>query len=150
MDTVGRKIVIRKLKEEDAEDISEIYSLITQTTANPDFKRVVQEHVRHEGHEAHFVAELEGKVVGFMISYILPLGFGAEKSAYIATMGVHPKFMGMGVGAGMTEEIFKFYKSKGITHVYTSVRWDSTDLLSFCKTMGFERSEFINLKKDLK
>ena len=33
--------------------------------------------------------------------------------------------------------------------IYTSVRWDSTDLLSFFKTLGFQRSDFINLHKSL-
>ena len=84
-----------------------------------------------------------------MISYILPFGFGAEDCAYIATMGVHPKYMDQGIGAGMTKEIFMFFKSRGIANVYTSVRWDSTDLLSFFKTMGFERSNYINLKQSL-
>ena len=149
MDTVGRKIVIRKLKEEDAEDISEIYSLITQRPVAADFRRLVAEHAHRDDHEAPFVAELDGRVVGFMISYIVTLGFGAEECAYIATMGVHPRYMGQGIGTEMTEEIFKFYKALGITRVYTSVRWDSTDLLSFCKTMGFQRSEFINLKREL-
>jgi ribosomal protein S18 acetylase RimI-like enzyme len=149
MDSVGKEVVIRKLRSDDADAISEIYSLITKKPANEDFKKLVQQHAFKEGHEAHFVAEFDGKVVGFMISYILSFGFGAEQSAYIATMGVHPKFMGQGIGAEMTKEIFKFYKSQGISRVYTSVRWDSTDLLSFCKTMGFGRSEFINLNKDL-
>jgi hypothetical protein len=30
------------------------------------------------------------------------------------------------------------------------VRWDSTDMLSFFKTLGFDRSNFINLRKVLK
>ncbi|RPJ10835.1 MAG: GNAT family N-acetyltransferase, partial [Desulfobacteraceae bacterium] len=40
-------------------------------------------------------------------------------------------------------------REKGIKDVYTSVRWDSVDLLSFFKTLGFDRSNFINLKKSL-
>jgi hypothetical protein len=47
----------------------------------------------------------------------------------------------------MAEELFKFYKDKGIHNIYTSVRWDSTDLLTFFKTLKFDRSDFINLRK---
>jgi ribosomal protein S18 acetylase RimI-like enzyme len=57
--------------------------------------------------------------------------------------------MGMGIGARLAEEIFKYYKAQGIDKVYTSVRWDSTDLLSFFKTLGFDRSNFINLRKNI-
>jgi N-acetylglutamate synthase-like GNAT family acetyltransferase len=55
--------------------------------------------------------------------------------------------MGQGIGAGMAQKIFEIYKASGIETVYTSVRWDSTDMLSFFKTLGFDRSKFINLRK---
>jgi ribosomal protein S18 acetylase RimI-like enzyme len=137
---------IRRLKVDDADAITEIYAAITRRSVEPDFKRVVEGHAQN-GEEACFVAEHEGKIVGFMISYILTAGFGETKSAWIATVGVNPDFMGQGIGAEMAREIFEIYKAAGIEKVYTTVRWDSTDLLSFFKTLGFDRSEFINLKK---
>ena len=142
------KVVIRRLKTVDADDISKIYSAITQKSVKTDFKKLIEKHAQRD-EDACFVAELNGNVVGFMISYILTLGFGIEKSAWIATLGVDPKYMGQGVGARMAEEIVKFYTKEGIKNVYTSVRWDSTDLLSFFKTLGFDRSNFINLRKVL-
>ena len=141
-------VIIRKLKTTDAEDISKIYGAITQKSVKTDFKAAIERHARRD-EDACFVAELDGKAVGFMISYILTLGFGIEKSAWIATVGVDPQYMGQGLGARMAEEIIKFYTTEGISNVYTSVRWDSTDLLSFFKTLGFDRSEFINLRKVL-
>jgi ribosomal protein S18 acetylase RimI-like enzyme len=62
---------------------------------------------------------------------------------------VDPKFMGQEIGRALAREIFTFYESRGIKSIYTSVRWDSTDLLSFFKTLGFDRSNFINLKRVL-
>jgi len=62
-------------------------------------------------------------------------------------LGVDPKLMGQGIGKRLAEEIFRVYKEKGVTEVFTSVRWDATDILSFFKTLGFERSNFINLWK---
>jgi ribosomal protein S18 acetylase RimI-like enzyme len=143
------KILIRHLKKNDSTDISRIYAAITMTPEDPDFKRVVEEHARNNA-EACFVAEKDGKVVGFMVSYILTAGFGMPKSAWIATLGVDPNCMGEGIGANLAQEILKYYQAQGIENVYTSVRWDSTDLLSFFKTLGFDRSNFINLRKILK
>ena len=140
---------IRRLMKEDVDQISRIYAAITMNDVDPDFKRVVEDHARSDD-EACFVAESDGKVVGFMISYIITAGFGMAKSAWIATLGVDPSCMGQGIGAGLAEEIFKYYKSRGIENVYTSVRWDSTDMLSFFKTRGFDRSNFINLRKTIK
>ena len=142
------KVQIRRLQKEDADEISRIYAAIEMKAVDPDFKRVVEEHAqRHD--EACFVAVREDKVVGFMISYIVTAGFGMAKSAWIATLGVDPNFMGEGIGASLAKDIFKYYKAQGIENVYTSVRWDSTDLLSFFKTLGFDRSNFINLRKTI-
>jgi ribosomal protein S18 acetylase RimI-like enzyme len=140
------RVRIRNLQKEDADEISRIYAAITRKDVDSDFKRVVEEHALRDD-EACFVAEREGKVVGFMISYILTAGFGMTKSAWIATLGVDPNFMGRGIGASLAKEIFKYYKAQGIENVYTSVRWDSTDMLSFFKTLGFDSSNFINLRK---
>jgi ribosomal protein S18 acetylase RimI-like enzyme len=140
------KFQIRRLKVEDAEVIAQIYAAITRRPVEMDFKSVVEEHARND-EQACFVAEHQGKVVGFMISYILTAGFGEAKSAWIATLGVAPDFMGQGIGASLAKKIFKIYKAAGIDNVYTTVRWDSTDLLSFFKTLGFDRSNFINLRK---
>jgi ribosomal protein S18 acetylase RimI-like enzyme len=142
------KTLIREIKPEDADQISRIQTSITQTAVTIEFKKVIEDVVKNDD-EAAFVAELEGKVVGYMITYILLGGFGIEKSAWIAMFGVDPKFMGQGIGKKLAEVVFEFYRRKGITNIHTSVMWDSTDLLSFFKTIGFDRSEFINLRKKL-
>lgn len=143
-----KNINIRKMIKEDAVEISAIYGGIIQKPVHPDFNGLIEQHAQRDK-DICLVAELDGQIVGFMISYILTLGFGIEKSAWIATLGVDPEYMGQGIGDRLAREIFKLYKRMGISRVYTSVRWDSTDLLSFFKTMGFDRSKFINLKKDL-
>jgi ribosomal protein S18 acetylase RimI-like enzyme len=66
-----------------------------------------------------------------MISYIVFGGFGIQKSAWIATLGVHPKYMGQGIGRLLAEKLLNIYREKGIDHIFTTVRWDSVDLLSF-------------------
>ncbi len=141
-------IRIRELQETDADDIAGIYSSIVRKPVDVDFKALIEKHARSEN-DICFVAELDGRVIGFMISYVLTFGFGIEKSAWIATLGVDPEYMGRGLGDQLAREIFKLYRQMGISRVYTSVRWDSTDLLSFFKTLGFDRSKFINLKKEL-
>jgi ribosomal protein S18 acetylase RimI-like enzyme len=142
------KVLIRDLKIEDADDITRIHAAITQSPVKINYKRVIEEQIR-KADEASYVAEMKGKVVGYMISHIFYGGFGIEDSAWIAMFGIDPKFMGQGIGKELAREIFSFYKAKGIKNIYTSVRWDSTDILSFFKTLGFDRSNFINLRKTL-
>ena len=139
---------IRKIKAEDASDIGNIQAAITKSPTNIDFRQIIEDQVRKD-EDVSFVAVIDGRVVGYMISYIVFGGFGLEKGAWIATLGVDPKFMGQGIGKRLAEEMLEVYRKKGINDIYTSVRWDSVDLLSFFKTLGFDRSNFINLRKEL-
>lgn len=141
-------LIIRKLIGEDARDVSRINAMITRKPAKDEFRRMVEELALSTGNMS-YVAEYQGKIVGYMISYLLSGGFGMEKSAWIADVGVEPKFMGQGIGKTLAHEIFKFYSDKKIKNIYTSVRWDSTDMLSFFKTLGFDRSNFINLRREM-
>jgi ribosomal protein S18 acetylase RimI-like enzyme len=145
--TVGKdKIFIRRMKKADAEAIGKIDAAITKVPSQLDFKQIVSEEIKRAV-DTSYVAEIKGKVVGFMISYMTYGNFGADRCAWIAMFGVDPKWMGQGIGKRLAEEIFKIYKEKGVTEIFTSVRWDATDILSFFKTLGFERSNFINLWK---
>jgi N-acetylglutamate synthase-like GNAT family acetyltransferase len=142
------EIIVREMDIKDVDEICEIYSGIIQKPVHPDFNDLIVRHAKRKK-DICLVAERKNRVIGFMISYILTLGFGMEKSAWIATLGVQGEYMGQGVGRSLAKNIFKRYKKVGIENVYTSVRWDSPDLLSFFKTLGFDRSNFINLRKEI-
>ena len=148
MDSSVENLVIRRIRKKDADAISSIQSAITKSTVQTDFRNIIEEQVR-KNEDISFVAEIDDKIVGYMISYILYGGFGLDKSAWIATLGVDPKYMGQGIGKRLAEEILNVYRQRGISHIFTTVRWDSVDLLSFFKTLGFDRSNFINLIKVL-
>jgi ribosomal protein S18 acetylase RimI-like enzyme len=142
------KTVIRRLKSEDVPEIRRI-----STSINPndktDFKRFIKKQTQNED-DASYVAERGNQLVGYCISYALYSGnFGMDKSAWMARLGVDPEFMGQGIGEKLATKVLKDFKNRGIKDIYTSVRWDSTDLLSFFKTLGFQRSEFFNLRKSL-
>ena len=139
-------ITIRRLKPQDADAIRTIYRQITQGDKNVDFDRIVGEQAQNPN-DISYVAEINRLLIGYMIAYSLTGGFGIKKSIWIANVGVDPDYMGQGVGAKLANEIFVHAKAQQIDEIYSSVRWDSTDLLSFFKKLGFDRSNFINLRK---
>ncbi|HDG97881.1 MAG: GNAT family N-acetyltransferase [Deltaproteobacteria bacterium] len=141
-------LVIRNIRPEDAQQIGKIQSSITKSGPQIDFEYIIEKRLKGSD-DVSFVAEIDGKVVGYMISYLVYGGFGLEKTAWIATLGVDPKYMGQGIGRRLAKEILEAYRKKGIHYIFTSVRWDSADLLSFFKTLGFDRSDFVNLRKKL-
>jgi predicted N-acetyltransferase YhbS len=142
-------VTIRRLKKEDAEDVKRIYEAITKRSEKLDIHWIVDERAENSM-DASFVAEMDGTVVGYMISYVASGNFGVDRCAWISMFGVEPKLMGQGIGRRLAREIFQFYKEKDVTDVFTSVRWDYTDILSFFKTLGFQRSEYLHLHKVLR
>ncbi|MBN1627940.1 MAG: GNAT family N-acetyltransferase [Deltaproteobacteria bacterium] len=142
-------LVIRKLKIEDIEAAGRVYNSIVQLPRRFDFHRELMEQCRSSCF-VNFVAEIDSEIVGFLLSYVIYGGFGIDKSAWISLICVHPKFMDRGIGQNLAEDAFKIYKKIGIKNVHTSFEWDSVDLLSFFKNLGFGRSDFVNLRKIIK
>lgn len=144
-----KNLVIRNLKVEDADEIQRIQFAITKNEDDIDYHQSIKAVISGGRHVA-IAAEVDGAVAGYMISYLLFGAFGLAKSAWITNFGVEPKYMGQGIGKSLAEKVLKDYEQQGVSHVYTAVEWDSVDLLSFFRTMGFDRSKFINLRKKLK
>ena len=140
---------IREITLKDAEAIQNIRKAISEDDAKVEFVKIIERQISEGEDKSSLVAEINGNVVGYMISTSLYAGFGIKKSAWIMAIGVHPDFMGQGIGLKLAEKICDIYRDKGVKNIYSSVLWDSTDVLSFFKKLGFERSEFINLKKKL-
>ena len=145
---MARWIKIRKIKAEDVSQIVAIQESIIQKKVSKKWIEMVQDHLRKQK-GVGFVALKGAAVVGFIIGQIKGEGFGLEQSGWIEVVEVHPRQMGVGIGRALAEKLFDFFKKKGIRDIYTAVRWDAGDMLSFFKAIGFDRSKFINLVKHL-
>ncbi len=93
------------------------------------------------------VAERDNKVVGFIIGSIKEWVFGVKRSGWIEMIEIDPKLMGEGIGTKLGQSLIRYFKDQGIKEIYTSVKWDSGDLIAFFKSIGFDKSSFINLEK---
>ena len=94
------------------------------------------------------VAELEGKVLGFIVGEVSGWEFGIpETVGWISTIGVDPDYQHKGVARKLSQEFIKNLKEIGVSVVYTLVNWSDWDLLKFFRAMGFTRGgEMINLE----
>jgi len=143
------RVNIREITLNDAAAIQTIRKAISEEDAKVNFIKIIEQQISEGADKSSLVAEMNGEVVGYMISTSLFAGFGIKESAWIMAIGVHPDSMGRGIGLALARKICDIYKDKGVKNIYSSVLWDSTDVLSFFKKLGFERSDFINLKKRL-
>ena len=142
-------IIVRPMEENDIDQAANIHRNIVREGFGqvPDyaiedlFKSSIE-----KSPKTCLVSIIDGNVTGFIIGGIKEWGFGVEKSGWIEMIEVDPKFMGRGIGKKLGEYLIKSFKNEGIEEVYTSVKWDSGDLISFFKSVGFDKSGFINLE----
>jgi ribosomal protein S18 acetylase RimI-like enzyme len=94
------------------------------------------------------VAELEGKVIGFIVGEVSGWEFGIPDTiGWISTIGVDPAYQNRGVARRLSQEFIKNLRAIGVTIVYTLVNWSDWDLLKFFHAMGFSRGgDMINLE----
>jgi ribosomal protein S18 acetylase RimI-like enzyme len=107
------------------------------------------------------VAELEGKVVGFILGYVSGWQFGVPDTVgWIDTVGVDPAFQRRGIGRALFEALIEIFKTsgrqgsletgvgevEGVNVVYTLTGWGDWDLLQFYHAMGFKKGEMLNLQ----
>jgi ribosomal protein S18 acetylase RimI-like enzyme len=145
---MAKRIKTRRIKAEDALQIVAIQESIIKKKVSRRWVQMVENHLKKE-QATGFIASKDARVVGFIIGEIKGEGFGLEQSGWIEVVGVHPSQMGIGIGRILAEKLFQFFKKNAIRDIYTTVRWDAGDMLSFFKAIGFDRSTFINLKKHL-
>jgi N-acetylglutamate synthase-like GNAT family acetyltransferase len=143
-----KAIRIRKLTVADLPEVIHIQELITKKKIGPKKLTHWGDTIQKES-SLCLVALDKDQVVGFVISEITSNSFGLDQSGWIKIIGVHPKTMGTGIGQSLITQLFKQFKKNKINEIYTAARWDSVDLLSFFKSVGFNRSNFINLYKKL-
>lgn len=139
---------IRKLTARDLAQVVAIQGIITRQKVTAEKIAILKEHIKKEGNMS-LVAVADKRVVGFLISELMTNSFGLDQGGWIKNVGVLPQYMGKGIGQSMANQLFDAYRRKGINEIFTASRWDWGDLLSFFKSLGFDRSNFINLYKKL-
>jgi ribosomal protein S18 acetylase RimI-like enzyme len=111
------------------------------------------------------VAEIQGKVVGFILGYVSGWEFGVpDTTGWLDTLGVDPAYQRRGIGKALFNELLEIFKRsgreetietetrkvEGVNVVYTLASWTDWDLLQFYHAMGFQKGEMLNLKLDVR
>ncbi len=150
MPDVQQKARIRPLDELDIGGIVGIDEKIGGKY-RPDFweQRVVF-YLRRDP-DASRVAEVDGKVVGFMLGDVRAGEFGLEEpSGWIERFGIHPDFRGRDLGKQMFDAIVTHFRAQGATSVRTLVDGKEAGVVGFLNALGFAPSPLQALEISLK
>jgi len=96
------------------------------------------------------VAELDGKVVGFLIGDASGWEYGVpESTGLIDALGVDPECQRKGIATMLFKEMISNLKKVGVNKVTTFVTWSDWELLKFFNTVGFKLGKMVNLEFDI-
>ncbi len=142
-------VKLRAMKPEDLDAIVDIDKTILGTPRRDYWENLISAIEKRSG-IVPIVAELEGKVVAFVIGEASGWEYGVpEEVGWIHTIGVDPDHQGKGMGAIVLREMLTNMKKVGVSVVYTMVNWKDGALLRFFDRMEFDRGDMINLQKRL-
>lgn len=142
------KITVRPMKRKDIELAAAIHRKIIREGLGQAMEYPIEKLFMNcikSSPGLYLVAETDDAVAGFIVGSIKDWGFGVKHTGWIEIVGVSPEHMGKGIGKALGEALIGHFRGKEIKEVYTSVRWDSGDLIEFFKSIGFDKSSFINL-----
>ena len=85
------------------------------------------------------VAEIEGKIVGYSLSFIKKYIkiYNLDRTGYISDMYIDPKFQGKNLSTQLIKETFKWFKSKGLKYAELTVFNDNEHAHSIYRHWGF-------------
>jgi ribosomal protein S18 acetylase RimI-like enzyme len=140
------QIVVRPLSELDIDSITRIDEKVGGKYRPNFWEDRVAYYLRRDP-EASRVAEIDGKVVGFMLADLKGGEFGLEEtSGWIERFGVDPDYRGRGLGRRLFAALVEHFRSVGAERLRTLVDARQPEQKGFLEALGFAASDMTALE----
>jgi ribosomal protein S18 acetylase RimI-like enzyme len=135
------------MTELDIESIVRIDERITGTYRPEVWEQRVGYYIRRDP-ESSQVAELDGRVVGFMMGEVRGGEFGLEEpTGWLEFFGVDPDARGRALGRRLCEALLTHFRQSGAQVARTMVASRDEDIAGFLRAMGFRDAPLIALER---
>ncbi len=143
------EVRVRPLNELDLEAICRIDERITGRYRPEVWEDRVGYYLRRDPDSSQ-VAEVAGKVVGFMLGEVRGGEFGLEEpTGWVEFLGVDPGARGKAIGRRLAEALLAHFRSRGAQIARTMVADTDKDIAGFFGAMAFVRAPVSALEKRL-
>jgi ribosomal protein S18 acetylase RimI-like enzyme len=134
-------VLVRAMCEADLNAIVAIDAAATGRRRPRYFELMLQRAITQAGLQISLVAEVEERVVGFVIGSLYYGEYGVvEPSASIDAITVDPRYRGKNAGKALMRQLRLNLSALRITTLRTEVSWNNFDLLAFFRSQGFKPS----------
>jgi GNAT superfamily N-acetyltransferase len=130
--------LVRLMNERDLETVVAIDAVASGRRRPRYFQLMLERAVKQAALQVSLVAEVEGRVAGFVIASLYYGEYGvSEPTASLDAIGVHKANRGRHVGKALLRQLRLNLSALRVTTLRTEVSWDDFDLLAFFKKEGF-------------
>ena len=141
---------VRNLQESDLESVVAIDASSTGRRRPDYFSLMLQRALEKSNLHMSLIAELDERVVGFLIGSVYYGEFGvAEPAATIDAIGVDREYRGRHVGKALVRQLRLNLSALRIVTLRTEVSWDDFELLAFFRHEGFALANRLCLEMEL-
>jgi GNAT superfamily N-acetyltransferase len=131
-------IPVRVMNKGDLEAVVSIDAAATGRRRPRYFELMLERAVTQTALQVSLAAELDGRVVGFVIASLYYGEYGVvEPTASLDAIGVLPDYRGQHVAKALLRQLRVNLSALRVTTLRTEVSWDDFDLLAFFKCEGF-------------
>lgn len=147
---VQRDATIRPMKRDDIRAIVGIDTSITKTDRTGYYVRKMRVLDDPDAVNICLVAELDGKVVGFVMGDLYHGEYGIpDTTAVIDTIGIQPDYQDRGLGTALFSQFRSNLKALNVRTTYVLIEWGDWQMSKFFEKEGFVPSDRVNLELKL-
>ncbi|MDP2726165.1 MAG: GNAT family N-acetyltransferase [Dehalococcoidia bacterium] len=96
-----------------------------------------------------YVAELDGRTVGFLMGRILERRYAPYQGAWVEILGVSPDLKRQGIGRRLLEVFLEGCREKGVQEVHAVASIRDMEVKPFLEAHGFKEGELVHLHKQI-
>ncbi len=139
-------VIIRRMAEDDLAGVIEVSRSLFGSERVSSWPQAVEAHWKEHRPTLNFIAEDNGKVIGFLLGGIRQARRMVPLAGWIDMMGILPEYRRQGIGRRLVEGFVEECKQSGAA-VSVAIKKKDKPLKKFFNKLGFNDSDLITLER---
>ncbi|HXG52710.1 MAG TPA: GNAT family N-acetyltransferase [candidate division Zixibacteria bacterium] len=147
---MAKDVYVRNLDKSDLATIVDIEERVTGVARRDYWEKRIEISEAIRPHWASLVAELDNRVVGFLLGRAGELEFGLPGTvAWIEIIGVDPVYRHRGVARALVERFAASAEDHGVKTIFTLIDNQQSDIKEFFSRLGFVQGKMVHFVKEI-
>lgn len=143
-----KPVSMRKLDKNDLHTSVDIEERVSGIARPSYWAKRIELSETTQPHWTSIVAEIENRVVGFLVGGSSELKFGLpEPVAWIHIVGIDPVYQARGVGRALVEEFMAWADYHGVKTIFTLIGNNNREMERFFSHVGFVQGKMLHFQK---